>query len=54
MFRAGLLLIIRRTNSVQTAIGIVMPYVDRLLASCWFMFYICITMHGQQDIKFEF
>jgi hypothetical protein len=28
MFRAGLLLIIRRTNSVYTLIGIVMRYVD--------------------------
>jgi hypothetical protein len=28
MFRAGLLLIIRRINSVQTAIGTVMRYVD--------------------------
>jgi hypothetical protein len=32
MFRAGLLLIIRRINSVQTATGIVMRYVDWLLA----------------------
>ena len=32
MFRAGLLLIIRRINSVQTAISIVMRYVDWLLA----------------------
>jgi hypothetical protein len=28
MFRESLLLIMRRTNSVQTAIGIVMHYVD--------------------------
>jgi len=28
MFRAGLLLIIRRINSVQTAVGTVMLYVD--------------------------
>jgi len=33
MFRAGLLLIMRRINSVQTAIGIVMCYVDWLLAA---------------------
>jgi hypothetical protein len=32
MFRAGLLLIIRRTDSVQAAIGIVMHCVDWLLA----------------------
>jgi hypothetical protein len=31
MFRAGLLPIIRRINCVQTAIGIVMRYVDWLL-----------------------
>jgi len=31
MFGAGVLLIIRRINSVQTAIGIVMRYVDWLL-----------------------
>jgi len=53
MFRAGLLLMVRRINSLQTATGIVMPYVDWLLpaeveayylnkliensASCWFM-----------------
>jgi len=28
MFRAGLLLIIRRINSVQTAAGMVVSYVD--------------------------
>jgi hypothetical protein len=33
MFRAGLLLIIRRINSVTTATGIVMPYIDWLLAA---------------------
>ena len=33
MFRAGLLLIIRRINCVYTTIGIVMRYVDRLLAA---------------------
>jgi hypothetical protein len=32
MFRAGLLLIIRRMNSVYTAVGIVMRYADWLLA----------------------
>jgi len=32
MFRAGLLLIIRRINSVETANFIVMRYVDWLLA----------------------
>jgi len=32
MFRAGLLLIIRRIDCVQTATGIVMRYVDWLLA----------------------
>jgi hypothetical protein len=32
MFRAGLLLIIRRINSVLTAVGTVMRYVDWLLA----------------------
>jgi len=31
MFRAGLLLIIRRVNSVYTAIGLVMRYFDWLL-----------------------
>jgi hypothetical protein len=33
MFRAGLLLIIRSINFVQTAVGIVMRYVDWLLAA---------------------
>jgi len=38
MFRAGLLHIIRRINSVYTAIGIVMCYVDWLLAgSGWIL-----------------
>jgi hypothetical protein len=32
MFRAGLLLIIKRINSVKTATGIVRRYVDWLLA----------------------
>ena len=31
MFRAGLLLIIRKINSVETATGIVVRYVDWLL-----------------------
>jgi len=48
MFRAGLLLIIRRIKSVYTATGIVMRYVDWLLLvnimheSCetyWFMLF---------------
>jgi hypothetical protein len=34
MFRAGLLLIIRTINSVQTAVGVVMRYVDWLLDNC--------------------
>jgi len=33
MFRTDLLLIIRRFNSVETAIGIVMRYVDWLIAN---------------------
>jgi len=33
MFRAGMLLIVRRINSVQTATGVVMRYVDWLLAA---------------------
>jgi hypothetical protein len=33
MYGAGLLLIIRRTNSVQTAAGIDMRYVDWMLAA---------------------
>jgi hypothetical protein len=32
MFRAGLLIIIRRINCVQTAVGIVTHYVNWLLA----------------------
>jgi len=34
MFRAGLLLIIRRISTVQTATGVVMRYVDWLLETC--------------------
>jgi hypothetical protein len=42
MFRDGLLLIIRRIDSVYTAIGIVLR---------GFILYGYMTMHGQQNIK---
>jgi hypothetical protein len=45
MFRGGLLLIIRRINSVQTAIGTVRHYVDWLLAgSGWNWFFVVLMM----------
>jgi uncharacterized membrane protein YhhN len=37
MFQAGLLLVIRRINSVETAVGVVMHYFDWLLAGLEWM-----------------
>jgi len=53
MFRARLLLIIRRFNSVYTALGIVMRYVDRLLAgSGWNSIPILPTASQQKSMTY--
>jgi len=43
MFRAGLLLIIKRIDSVETTVGIVMRYVDWLLAGSGWIFLLFET-----------
>jgi len=54
MFWAGLLLIIRRINSVLTAIGKVMRYVDWLLAgSRWNWFFVVLMMEYWSVIRWD-
>ena len=51
MFRAGLLLIIRRYYSVYSAVGICVN-VDWLFVGSGWKWYGYITMHGQQILKY--